>query len=399
MSSDVVTAARVVDGEAIAREFEPETVVELTDLLADPSLRELRFLVSGGGTRLAFGNLGGPFDAVLSTRRLNRVIQYDPDDMTIAVEPGCTVAQIQEVLRPANQSLALDVAHSERATIGGSFATGLSGPRRLATGSLKDWAIGIDVAGPVGVIAKAGGMVVKNVTGYDMMHVHYGALGAYGVITRLNLKVFPAPGSSRSLRFTFESAADAYRSGIALLTSQLQPSSILVSADAGASTWRLDVRCDAPENAIDGLVGRVRALAREAAPPTDVSVSDDGSDALTTFVDIVDLMSHPIVVRLPVTASRQLTMVERLARSGFNRLCADPGSGLVYVAAASADLVKQTLDAGEYLPTYLSAPSTVKQGLDVFGSRPGPATEIARRMKDAFDPDRRFNRGRFILGL
>jgi glycolate oxidase FAD binding subunit len=150
----------------------PESVGELCEFLRQARHERMRLLIAGGGTRLAFGNSGGPFDRMLLTRRLNRVIHYEPDDLTLAVEPGCTIEQITSLLGEHGQAIAIDVAHPERATIGGSYATGLSGPRRLSGGSLKDWVIGVEVAGIDGTIARAGGMVVKNVTGFDMMHLH-----------------------------------------------------------------------------------------------------------------------------------------------------------------------------------------------------------------------------------
>ena len=399
MSSDVVVQPCVVDDETIEHVIEPESVEELIDVLAGPLRVERHFLISGGGTRLTYGNVGGPFDAVLSTRRLNRILQYEPDDMTIAVEPGCTIAQIQEALRPANQSLALDVAHPGRATIGGSFATGTSGPRRIANGSLKDWVIGIEAVGPAGVVAKAGGMVVKNVTGYDMMHVHYGALGAFGVITRLNLKVFPAPSTSRALQFRYSSVDAAFAAGTTILASQLQPSSVLVSSEPDAEIWQLDIRCDAPATAIDGLVARVTELVHGAAKAVGVSTSDDGASATLAFTDITDLSSSFSVVRLAVTASRQRDLLVSLDEGRHAQVCADLGSGLIYLRADWPTFEEMFGRSHPGDATLLAAPPAIKRQRDVFGALPSPAAEVVRRMKDAFDPDRRFNRGRFVLGL
>ena len=399
MSSEVVVEPYIVDDETIEHVIEPESVAELIDVLAGPLRAERHFLISGGGTRLAYGNVGGPFDAVLSTRRLDRILQYEPDDMTIAVEPGCTISQIQEAVRSANQSFALDVAHPARATIGGSFATGMSGPRRIANGSLKDWVIGIAVVGPGGVVAKAGGMVVKNVTGYDMMHVHYGALGAFGVITRLNLKVFPAPSTSRALRVRYSSVDEAFAAATTILASQLQPSSILVSSEAGSEFWQLDIRCDAPANAIDGLVGRVTQLVRGAAQTVEESTSGGGASATMAFTDITDLSSPSSVVRLAVTASRQRDLLVRLNERRNVKVCSDPGSGMIYVQSEWSR-IEGMLDPrvlGD--ATLLAAPTAIKRQRDVFGALPSPAADVVRRMKEAFDPDRRFNRGRFVLGL
>ncbi len=353
-------------------------------------------MIAGGGTRLAYGNSGGPFDRILLTRGLNRIIHYEPDDMTLAVEPGCTIEQITNLLAEQGQYIALDVAHPERATIGGSYATGLSGPRRLSGGSLKDWVIGVEVAGVDGTIARAGGMVVKNVTGFDMMHLHYGALGAFGVVTRLNLKVFPQPGESRSVVFSFDDAASAHAAAISILRSQLQPSSILISNEDG---WRVLVRIDAPATAIDALVQRVVDTANETAAATEPSISDGGDAAVAPFVRSVDLTTGRVIARVPIVATRQIGLLGRVKSEHRLDVCADLGSGLVYLTATSRDVITELLSGDDGQPTWLSLPAGDRQDTDVFGPLATPSADVVRRLKDSFDPDRLLNPGRFVLGL
>lgn len=382
----------------LAREqvLEPGSIGELADCMRQARHDRARLLIAGGGTRLAYGNSGSPFDRVLLTRRLNRVIHYEPDDMTLAVEPGCTIERIETLLSTHGQQIALDVAHPDRATIGGSYATGLSGPRRLSGGSLKDWVIGVEVAGLDGRVARAGGMVVKNVTGFDMMHLHYGALGAFGVVTRLNLKVFPRPGASRGIAFGYSDAVAAHAAAIALLRSQLQPASILIANDAG---WRVHVRIDAPPTAIDRLVGRAVGAAQESATADDVSVDDGGASSIAPFLRLVDLTAGKAVVRVPIVATRQIGLIGRIPATRGVEVCADPGSGLIYLSAASKREVDDVLGSTDAVPTWLSLPVAERSGTDVFGSLAEPAADVVRRLKDSFDPDRLLNPGRFVLGL
>ncbi len=396
MSFDVKTPGIGFGSLAAEQISEPQSVGELCEYLRQARHDRSRLLIAGGGTRLAYGNSGGPFDQVLLTRRLNQVIHFEPDDMTLAVEPGCTIEQITELLAENGQFIALDVAHPERATIGGSYATGLSGPRRLSGGSLKDWVIGVEVAGVDGTIARAGGMVVKNVTGFDMMHLHYGALGAFGVVTRLNLKVFPRPGASQSVALAYDDAADAHAAGIALLRSQLQPSSILIANDDG---WRVHVRIDAPPSAIDRLVERAIATAEEAAPSRDRLVTEGGRGAVAPFVRSVDLTSGRVVARLPITATRQVGLLTAIEARRDVEVCADLGSGLIYLAATAMSSIEGLLDSEQALPTWLSLPVSARVGGDVFGPMAVPAADVVRRLKDSFDPDRQLNPGRFVLGL
>jgi glycolate oxidase FAD binding subunit len=396
MPADISFDSVLVDGTSIDRVVEPASVAEAQECVASASSAGQHLLIAGGQTRLAFGNLGGPFDVVLSTRKLNRVLAYEPDDMTMAVEPGCTVRQLRELLETHNQALALDVANDDRATIGGAYATGLSGPRRLAGGSLKDWVIGVEVIGATGAVARAGGMVVKNVTGFDMMHVHYGALGAFGLVTRLNLKVFPRPASARSLRLTFDRLEDAYDAGVTLLRSQLQPSCIMLTNVNG---WAVEVRCDAPDSAIARLAQRIQEAAFAVQQPSHVDVDEDGDRALDGFRRVCDLTAGRGVVRLSIPASRQLAPLLALDAAGGQDVCADFGSGLVYVAGEANAAWQATIERIEPVPTYLALPPEWKAGRDVFGASSMPAQAVTRRLKQTFDPDGLFNRGRFALGL
>jgi len=396
MSSEVKASVAGFGSLAAEQISEPQSVGELSECLRRARHDRARLLIAGGGTRLAYGNSGGPFDQMLLTRQLNQVIHYEPDDMTLAVEPGCTIEQITTLLAENGQFIALDVAHPERATIGGSYATGLSGPRRLSGGSLKDWVIGVEVAGVDGTVARAGGMVVKNVTGFDMMHLHYGALGAFGVVTRLNLKVFPQPGACQSVALAFDDATDAHAAGIALLRSQLQPSSILIANDDG---WRVHVRIDAPPSAIDRLVERAIATAEEAAASRDRVVLDGGSAAVAPFVRAVNLTSGRVIARLPITATRQVGLLTLIGAGRDVEACADLGSGLIYLAATATQMIDGLLDSEQASLTWLALPVSARVGGDVFGPLAGPAADVVRRLKDSFDPDRQLNPGRFVLGL
>lgn len=396
MSSEVKPQAAGFGTLAPEQVKEPESVGALSECLRQARDERARLLIAGGGTRLAFGNSGGPFDQVLLTRRLNRVIHYEPDDMTLAVEPGCTIEQIATMLSEHGQFVALDVAHPERATIGGSYATGLSGPRRLSGGSLKDWVIGVEVAGIYGTIARAGGMVVKNVTGFDMMHLHYGALGAFGVVTRLNLKVFPQSGASRSVAFAYEDVSNAHAAAIALLRSQLQPSSILIANDDG---WRVHIRIDAPPTAIDRLVQRVIETADDAAFAWDTTIDDSGAVAVAPFVRSVDLTSGRAIARVAIVATRQVGLLSTIGPGKEIEACSDLGSGLVYLAASSRQAIADALTGETAQPTWLSLPVAERHDVDVFGPLAEPAADVVRRLKDSFDPERRLNPGRFVLGL
>jgi glycolate dehydrogenase FAD-binding subunit len=124
---------------------------------------------------------------------LAQVIDYPARDMTITVQAGIRVAQLQALLRGENQRLPVDVPAADRATLGGALAANVSGPRRYGFGTLRDYVIGINTVNDEGHETKAGGRVVKNVAGYDLCKLHIGALGTLGIITQVTLKLRPLP--------------------------------------------------------------------------------------------------------------------------------------------------------------------------------------------------------------
>src|SRR5438105_1733146 len=171
----------------------PSTADELARKLRDAASQKLAIAPVGGRRASGMGGVPEHIDVELHTTRLDRVIEHSQADMVVSVEAGITLEALQEELAKSGQFLPLDPFSSPGHTIGGLLATGWTGPLRLRYGSPRDFLIGIRVALPDGKLASGGGRVVKNVSGYDMMKLHYGALGSLGVIVAASFKVFPKP--------------------------------------------------------------------------------------------------------------------------------------------------------------------------------------------------------------
>lgn len=396
MATESGVSSLSADGHAIERVLEPESVEELQDTVRAAGLTGSHLLIAGGATRMAFGNHGGQFDAVVSTRKLNRIIDYEPEDLTVAIEPGVTLTQLDAVLGKHGQQLVIDGFDRERATVGGSFASGLSGPRRLRYGSLKESAIGIEVVQADGTRAKAGGMVVKNVTGYDMMRLHYGALGAFGVISRLNFKVVPRAAATLLCQARYGTAAQAYAAGVAMLGSGVELAALYIVA---RSTERWDLRALVDGNPV-AAERQARHLLELAADLNATSASTEQLEGDPPgFAPFMSLAGNRIVARLSTPASRQLAVIERMAFSGSEELCADLGSGLVYLSTLPEIEWQVAIRRIDPRAVFLALPAELKTGVDVLAGEPGPAFEVLRRLKHEFDPSGRFNRGRFVGGL
>jgi glycolate oxidase FAD binding subunit len=165
----------------------PSTVIRPKD--ADEAARDLHdcdqvpaaLVVWGGGTQVRLGAPPRRYEVAFSTEKMTRLLEYEPADLTCRVEAGMLVSNLQAALRARGQRLPLDPPHPERATVGGMVAANTNGLSRGRYGTVRDWVIGIAVAYPSGKVARAGGKVVKNVAGYDLMKLHIGALGTLGV--------------------------------------------------------------------------------------------------------------------------------------------------------------------------------------------------------------------------
>ncbi len=163
-------------------------------------------IIEGGGSKTFYGNADE--GEVLSTRRLSGVIDYQPKELVLTARAGTSLAEIEMLLTGENQILAFEPpCFGGAATLGGSIAAGLSGPRRPYAGAARDFVLGVRMIDGTGQALRFGGQVIKNVAGYDVSRLMVGALGTLGLITEVSLKVLPKPAAEISLQFELNEAA------------------------------------------------------------------------------------------------------------------------------------------------------------------------------------------------
>jgi len=177
---------------------------------------------SADGQRVSIERDGG--DVVLSTKRLDQVLEHEAGDLTAIVEAGIRVRDLNALLAGHGRMLALDPPGNP--TIGACVAANLSGPRRHRYGTARDLVIGVTVVLADGTIASSGGKVVKNVAGYDLGKVFCGSEGRFGLIARVALRLHPKPESARTLAVPVSSAADTQAKARAILRAPLAPSAV-----------------------------------------------------------------------------------------------------------------------------------------------------------------------------
>lgn len=408
--------AYAVDGLTPRHAVRPRAVSELQEIVRSARAEGLAIIPWGGGSQMGFGNVPERYDIAVDLTGLDQVLRYDPDDMTMSVQAGCRLGELNRMLGEHRQVLPVDAADPDRATIGGLAAVGMSGPRRLGYGPLRDLIIGMTIVTADGTLATAGGQVVKNVTGYDMMRLHHGALGSLGIILSLNLKVIPKPQSERTAMATYDTLEQADAAARTIAGSQLDVTAIVVTNPVAASAidgapvehWQLAVRCEAPPSAVVRQAERVLEHIGEGA--NSVHVQDSSSDSEQYWQRACQALDHgpdkdDLAFRIGAATSRLGSVGSGLLAQTFAaemRLTLDYGSGLAYVrlpgAALSAESGKtlaETITGFGDHASLLTAPTSTKRQVDVYGG-PVAGFSMMESLKATFDPDRIFNPGRYM---
>ncbi|HVH64094.1 MAG TPA: FAD-binding oxidoreductase [Candidatus Dormibacteraeota bacterium] len=355
----------------VVSEEKPRTAEELAQTLHRAAQEKLAVVPVGGGRARGMGNPLERSDVLLHTTRLDRVIEHSQADMVVSVEAGITLEKLESQLGKAGQFLPLDPFNSPGHTIGGLLATGWTGPLRLRYGSPRDFLIGIRVALPDGKLASAGGRVVKNVSGYDLMKLHFGALGSLGVIVAASFKVFPKP--LHEVTVTSRGGwADAERA----LSAPIMPVALELFSDGHVLAEFAGSR-DAINRVVEGL-GWTQA---------EPSVWDEHGRR-----------APAIWARIAVPRQRLRDVVSTLPESA--EWWASPGTGIAHWSVASDPQIvrdvrlKAEAEGGSLV--LLTAPDDFMQELGAWGKRPS-TIEVMRRIKKAFDPDGILNPGRFVV--
>ncbi len=415
----------------------PASPEEIAAVLALANSKELVVAPAGGFTKQDIGGVPERVDILLRTTKLSGIEHYDPGDLTISLHAGTPFAQALAQMAEHNQWVPYDAPNLRTATVGGCLATGSAGPLKHTAGGLRDFCIGVHFVTADGRIAKGGGMVVKNVAGYDLMKLLAGSYGVIGVITRANFKVFPRPRQTRTFACAFPSLDEALAFRTKILQSPLTPICLeIVSQGApeylsdpprpkdpddyapsqpvtkAAGPWQIVLRAAGSDNVLAryskelgsavtrSLVGAAEAQFWVWGSDFEHSVLRRHRNAMVIYTHLAIQGVGPALKAMEKAASDYSFIPAALGRAAtgnlvvaFMPLSVDPPSAMQYANCASA--FRGMLPAGSSAEV-AHCPKEAKLHFDVWGTTPHDIT-MMRALKKAIDPKNILNRGRFIV--
>jgi glycolate oxidase FAD binding subunit len=384
---------------------EPGSVEEISDVMKLAAREGLAVAPRGSGTKMHIGDPPRRLDLIVSTARMNEVLEHTPGDQIIRLEAGIKLEALQEHVSDSDQMLAIDPPESG-ATIGGIVAANSSGPRRYRYGTIRDLIIGITVVLQNGTVAKAGGKVVKNVAGYDLSKLFTGSLGTLGVIATANFRLHPRPEASRTVAVEVGDPRQAQAAAQAIVHSQVEATAI--ELHYGENEKLLAVLLESIPGGIDAKAETASFLLKQFGEVR--TLSDEEADHLgpLTPPEIAD----EVVLKIgapPVDLTAVLeTVLGAAERKGFAhpRITGHAGTGVTLVgfsgenedgAAGFVEEMREIWVRRGGNVTLQRAPLTLKQRVSTWDNG-GDYLGLVRRVKEKFDPRGGMNPGRFLGG-
>ncbi len=367
----------LIDGIPLAKVVRPESIEDLSEIIAN---EKGSIVPLGARTQTYFGNPLRNADCVIDLSSLRRITEYNPADLTVHVQAGVTLGQLQQALIENNQFLPLDPWNGPNATMGGIAAANAQGPFR-AVGTIRDWIIGMKVVEVTGRISKAGGRVVKNVTGYDLHKLYTGSIGTLAIIAEVSLKLRAKFGRTAT---SIAKAADV--SSAAQLVASVRHSAI----EPVACEWvgpenEIWVRLGEHPSAVDWQLKNL--------PPADWTILEgrEESAAWERLRSRYDRLA-PIVLRivgLPISAHEIIKEYRPPA------WIAHAVNGVVLAEVRTAADIWRVRE--KYRAVIERAPLEIRRNLPSFGLNDAEYN-LMNKMKEAFDPGGRLNPGRHVDG-
>lgn len=395
----------------------PDSIAEVVAAVRSAVVDRRALVVAGKGARLAIGNPPLRFDVALSTERLSSIEAHRPEDMTVTVQSGMTLAHLNEELAASRQCLPLDPAVAEQTTIGGLIAADACGPLRHSQGKVRDFLLGLELVDGNGELVRAGGRVVKNVAGYDVAKLLCGSFGTLGVIVSATFKVRPTPEVQRMYLWPADSlpqsvARTAELDGAGVRAAYLEAldsaacesigvdcaaATIVGFAGSAPEVEQMETRLNAagggvvrrfPDEKMAGAVGALRNFPLPA-----------NEEALVARLSLRPAQLADVLARVEIEARARELALEVAAHAGvgvarcqiFDR--GESRRGLLF-----AEWLRLAVRERGGWVIFEAIPEALRGKVDTWGFST-PSVPLMRGVKRVFDPLGLFSRGRFVAGI
>jgi glycolate oxidase FAD binding subunit len=367
------------------RVFKPDTEAEVQDAIATAFASRTELALEGNGTKRHLGHTPTATTA-LKLSGLTGITMYEPEEMVFTARAGTTLAEIEAALAKHSQQLAFEPS-GDNATIGGIIAAGIAGPRRFAAGAARDHLLGFTAVNGKGESFKAGGRVVKNVTGYDLPKLAAGSFGTLFAMTEVTLRALPK-GTSTVLAVEGWTASQALPLLRAIAGSPLDPTGLAYVADASLALIRL-------EGQAEGVAARAAELRRTFARTARTLDAEEGVGWFRKLASVEPLFAPATRLwRVSIPPSRAEEAIAALKPDNW---VADWAGGLLMLEFAStAPRIHETVRALGGHATLIRAPEAVT---DPFPPLDAATLALTARVKYAFDPARILSPGRMYKDL
>jgi glycolate oxidase FAD binding subunit len=387
--------------------LKPSSMAEVGAAIEETLARRESLEIVGRGSKRGIGRPSEATD-VLDVSQIAGIVSYEPEELVLTARAGTTIKEITEALAARRQMLAFEppdftqLLGTGSGSIAGAFASNLSGPRRFKSGAARDFILGFSGLNGRGEAFRAGGRVVKNVTGYDLPKLMCGSWGTLAVMEEVTLKVMPAPETQVSVGIQGLSHVDAVKAMTAALQSSAEVSG---AAYVPASDSLTMLRIEGIEASVRARADIIKDLLKAAGS---LSVLDEASSMAfwTGIRDLSPLASllDDHIWRLSVPATSSAQVMAQISQAIDAKYYCDWGGGLIWLAVpgepeAHAQTIRSALLPGGGHATLIRAPAAVRRSTPVFEPQPKALAELTRRVKLSFDPGRVLNRSRMYEGV
>lgn len=403
----------------------PQTVNELSEMLSFAMSENLTVIPAGAGTWLNMGNPPVRAHLILSTAQMNGVLEYEPADLTVTLQAGCTLSGFNQQAAQHRQWIPLDPFGSDSATLGATVASASSGPMRCAYGTPRDWVIGMQIVHAYGLKTRAGGKVVKNVAGYDLCKLYTGSYGTLGIITEISFKLCALPPSERTLILAVDDIKKGCELAASMMASEVRPTAMeLLSAKVSDNGIEIATSGDGSYALALQFIGEDETIRWQIAEALRLGAGlkslklsvEDAAKFWEAYRETEMSQEWDLIFKLSVKPADLATMIAELQKylpeSPLSMLRAHAANGVIRLHASNQALAWfRTKDRPKRMVelrgraqahggnmVILRAPLELKSQIDVWGEV-GPNAVLMHALKEKFDPQNLLNPGRFVAGI